>query len=111
MINKSWTFFLPSLLQVILNYKNLKMLYLHGNGLEKIEEIDKLAALPNLISLTVHGNPMDEQPGIRYYILSRLPTLKTLNFSGVTKADLKDASTWKTMYGKQKKRRKRKDAE
>lgn len=93
----------------ILQYKNIKMLYLHGNQIAKLEELDKLAELPHLLSLTVHGNPIESQPGFRSYILSRLPNLKTLNFSGVTKADLKNASTWSTMYGKRKTRRRRKD--
>ncbi|XP_071489004.1 leucine-rich repeat-containing protein 51-like [Diadema antillarum] len=94
---------------VLLEYPNLKMLYLHGNHIDKLEEIDKLAALPNLISLTVHGNLIEDLPGFRSYILSRLPKLKTLNFSGVTKADLTNAATWKTMYGRKKTKRRPKD--
>ena len=96
-------------IQVLVDYQNIKMLYLHGNSVEKLEEVDKLAGLPNLISLTVHGNPIEDQPGFRSYILSRLPKLKTLNFSRVTKADLKDAATWNMMYGKKKPKRRRKD--
>lgn len=95
--------------EAILKYPNIKMLYLHGNRIDKLEEIDKLGAFPNLISLTVHGNPIEDQPGFRSYILSHLPKLKNLNFSGVTKADLKNATTWKTMYGNKKKKRRRKD--
>ncbi|XP_033127151.1 leucine-rich repeat-containing protein 51-like [Anneissia japonica] len=95
---------------VILMFKNLKMLYLHGNGISDHNQVDKLAAFPNLITLTLHGNPLENEPGYRQLILAKLPNLRSLDFSRVTKADRANASIWKTMIGqKKRKRRKSKD--
>ncbi|XP_071951633.1 leucine-rich repeat-containing protein 51-like [Antedon mediterranea] len=90
---------------VILNFKNLKMLYLHGNGIEDGGQVDKLSGLPDLITLTLHGNPMENERGYRHFILAKLPNLRSLDFSRVTKADRANAHTWKTMIGQKKKRR------
>ena len=83
------------------------MLYLHGNSIMNLAEIDKLALLPNLITLTLHGNPIDNQKGYRQYVLAKLPSLRTLDFSRVTKADRMDALTWEKMFGKKKHTRKK----
>jgi len=92
--------------ETILSYPNLKVLYLHGNGLEKLSEVDKLAGLPNLRTLTLHGNPIeDPRKGYKQYVLSKLPNLKTFDFSGVTKTDRACADTWSHMSkGKKKKK-------
>lgn len=83
------------------------MLYLHGNCIERIQEIDKLADLNELRSLTLHRNPVeDSDKGYRQYVLSRLPLLKNFDFSGVTKSDRACAETWSQMY---KKKRQKKD--
>ena len=82
-------------LQCVLEYPNLKVLYLHGNGIEKISELDKLSGLKNLRTLTVHGNPIeDEFSGYRHYIIARLPQLKNLDFSAITKQDRASALSW-----------------
>ncbi|XP_054754224.1 leucine-rich repeat-containing protein 51-like [Lytechinus pictus] len=95
----------------ILQYPKLKILYLHGNMISKLEEINKLAALPNLYNLAIHGNPIENEPEFRPYILSHLPHLKKLNSAPITKADHKDAERWKTICGSKKKRRRRKDTD
>ncbi|XP_039264780.2 leucine-rich repeat-containing protein 51-like [Styela clava] len=88
--------------------KNLKRLYLHGNTIDKIQEVNKLAVLPDLKSLTLHGNPIESEKGYRQFVLSTLPSLKTLDFSGVTKQDRSTAETWKRMYGGLKRNRRTK---
>lgn len=93
---------------VILNHPKLKMLYLHGNCINDLEEVDKLAALPNLISLSLHGNPMENDKEYRSYVLSKMPQLRTLDFSGITKSDRDVAETWKKMQGGKRKRGKKK---
>jgi len=37
----------------------LQILYLHGNSIKDIKEVDKLAALASLRKLALHGNLMD----------------------------------------------------
>jgi len=86
----------------LLQYRNLKVLYLHGNALEKLSEVDKLLNLPLLKSLTLHGNPIEEVKGYRQYVLSRIPQLKNFDFSGVTKSDRACSDTWSQMSKRQK---------
>ncbi|KAL3900802.1 MAG: hypothetical protein SGCHY_001082 [Lobulomycetales sp.] len=50
---------LTSIDEVILKFPKLVSLNLHANLIWNINEIDKLAALPNLRHLTLHGNPID----------------------------------------------------
>ncbi|CAK8684196.1 leucine-rich repeat-containing protein 51-like isoform X2 [Clavelina lepadiformis] len=92
--------------KVITKFQNLKVLYLHGNMINKIQEVNKLAALPHLRSLTLHGNPIETEKGYRQYVLSALPGLKTFDFSGVTKQDRATANTWRSMNAKAMKNRK-----
>ncbi|XP_027436704.1 leucine-rich repeat-containing protein 51 isoform X3 [Zalophus californianus] len=63
------------------------VLYLHGNSIQRLGEVNKLAVLPRLRSLTLHGNPIEEEKG----------------YSGVTKADHASAEVWKRMNIKPKK--------
>lgn len=86
--------------QVLLQYPKLKILYLHANSIEKLSEIDKLAALPELINVTLHGNPIENIRGYRQHIIFMLPHLKTLDFTAITNQDRSDALTWKEKFKK-----------
>lgn len=97
--------------QEICSYPSIKFLYLHGNGIYQVQEVDKLTSLTNLQDLTLHGNPIVEEGGYRQYVLSKLPGLKNLDFSVVTKADRNDAITWGKMYGKRRRGKKKKSQE
>ncbi|KAM4045158.1 leucine-rich repeat-containing protein 51 isoform 1-T2 [Anomaloglossus baeobatrachus] len=88
---------LPSIDPVLTTYRHLSVLNLHGNSISNLSEVDKLAALPSLKSLTLHGNPIETERGYRSYILSLLPNLKTLDFSAVTKQDRVTADVWRRM--------------
>ena len=91
-------------LQCILDYPNLKVLYLHGNSIEKISEIDKLSNLQHLRTLTLHGNPIEEDiNGYRQLVISKLPQLRHFDFSAVTKQDRANAQTWDNMISKGRK--------
>ena len=67
---------------------------MHGNKITDLTEIDKLIGLKNLTALSVHGNPVENLAGFRLYIISKLPTLKHVNFSGISKADRQTAEVW-----------------
>ncbi|XP_049745950.1 leucine-rich repeat-containing protein 51 isoform X1 [Loxodonta africana] len=94
---------LTSIDPVLTTFFNLSVLYLHGNSIQRLGEVDKLAVLPRLRSLTLHGNPMEEEKGYRQYVLCTLPRITTFDFSGVTKADRSTAEVWKRMNIKPKK--------
>lgn len=91
----------------ILQFPNLKVLYLHGNAIEKIQDVRKLASLTDLRALTLHGNPIETEVGYRQFVLSILPWLKTLDFSAVTKQDLGTAVVWSNMNPKAFKRKRK----
>ncbi|XP_025749885.1 leucine-rich repeat-containing protein 51 isoform X2 [Callorhinus ursinus] len=78
---------LTSIDPVLTTFFNLSVLYLHGNSIQRLGEVNKLAVLPRLRSLTLHGNPIEEEKG----------------YSGVTKADHASAEVWKRMNIKPKK--------
>ncbi|CAL8072866.1 unnamed protein product [Orchesella dallaii] len=67
---------------------NLKILYLHGNALTDMTEIPNLRCLKNLVALTLHGNPVEEETGYRISVLFYLPWLKHLDFVAVAKSDM-----------------------
>jgi len=64
--------------------------------LGNIKQVKKLARLPRLSKLTLHGNPMEElnHPNYRTQVLAFLPNLKSLDFIGVTKVDREKANVW-----------------
>lgn len=81
-------------------------------------ELEKLNKLVNLTSFAVHGNPIENLNGFRFYIVAKFPQLKHLNFwfvfrinvpakyfktnsidnrynySGVSKAERESAHIW-----------------
>ncbi|XP_069496408.1 leucine-rich repeat-containing protein 51 isoform X2 [Ambystoma mexicanum] len=93
---------------VITRYQNMYVLNLHANSIKELSEVDKLAYLPNLKSLTLHGNPIESEKGYRSYVISLLPGLKSFDFSGVTKQDRANAEAWKRMTTKSKRMKKKK---
>ncbi|XP_076180216.1 leucine-rich repeat-containing protein 51-like [Ptiloglossa arizonensis] len=75
----------------IIQFPNLKIIYLHGNNIWNINDVIKLKNLQNLKSLTMHGNPIENLQYYRGYIVHILPQLTTLDFSAILSADKKKA--------------------
>ncbi|XP_064609058.1 leucine-rich repeat-containing protein 51-like [Liolophura sinensis] len=90
----------------ITELKNLQILYLHGNQISSLAEIEKLKSLTNLRKLTLHGNAVENEENYRYYVLSILPNLQELDFSCVTRNDRRTAETWRKMGHAKKKKNK-----
>lgn len=82
---------------VILDYPNLKVLYLHANYIDDMKQINKLASLPQLKALTLHGNMIEEKKGYRQYVITTLPQIQYLDFSRITKADREKSQVWRKL--------------
>jgi len=80
----------------MLQYKNLKSLYLHGNQITDIKQILKLRELPLLKSLAMHGNAIEESknPPYRMFVIGALPALHRLDFCTITPQDREEADLW-----------------
>ena len=93
----SWLNFPPSatrwfqISDDILEFRALKMIYLHGNKIRKFSDLKHLTPLKNLYSITLHGNPLENVPNYRSNIISMFPDLKSLDFAKVTE-DEKDTA-------------------
>lgn len=82
----------------ILNFPELKTLYLHGNYISSLEEVRKLSELPDLISLTLHGNPIEQIPGYRMDVVgvmySKYLSLKKLDSVVITRKEQEGCYVW-----------------
>ena len=84
----------------------LQILYLHGNSINDIDEVDKLIGIPKLQKLTLHGNPIENAvKNYRWHILSLIPHLRNFDMSAITKSDRATAITWKKSNPKKKKKK------
>jgi len=72
----------------ILKFPNLQNLYLQYNYIKDLGEVRKLQKLRNLKSVNLFGNPIEQVPGYRLWILGALyednDTLKKLDQVVVT---------------------------
>lgn len=78
----------------LLEFQQLKALYLHGNLIQHCSSMERLRGLPNLISLTSNGNPIESRHFYRNYILGCLPDLKSLDHSTITEDEKARASAF-----------------
>nr|XP_022906002.1 leucine-rich repeat-containing protein 51-like [Onthophagus taurus] len=72
---------------IIQKFVNLIIIYFHGNNIDNIDEVKKLATLGRLRSVTFHGNPIVDKPFYRSYVINCLPQICNLDFTPITKAD------------------------
>ncbi|SBS86339.1 leucine-rich repeat protein, putative [Plasmodium ovale] len=73
----------------LLMLQNLKVLYLHSNKIEHIDEVKKLQSLSKLRKLTVENNPIMDMYGkfYRSFVIHYLPQIKSLDFHDITKIE------------------------
>ncbi|XP_076832824.1 leucine-rich repeat-containing protein 51 isoform X2 [Brachyhypopomus gauderio] len=79
---------------VLTELVELRMLYLHGNSVCNLSEVDKLGVLPLLHTITLHGNTIENERNYRGHVISTLPHLKMMDFSAITKQERAMASIW-----------------
>merc|ERR1711973_692996 len=73
--------------EAILLFPNIRSLYLHGNQISNLNELNKLTKISKLRRLTLHGNPIETMPNYRPRVILLLQNLKSFDFSGITKND------------------------
>jgi Leucine-rich repeat (LRR) protein len=83
---------------ILCKFTNLNVIYLHANQFQALSHVKVIAPLQHLRSVTFHGNPIAEKKQYRHYTLASLPTIKSLDFSGVTKKDRENALVWMGDY-------------
>ena len=66
----------------------LKIFYAHANYFNSIDDIAALAKCPCLFNLTLHGNPIEQIKGYRYFIISMMPALNKFDFTLVSEKEL-----------------------
>lgn len=94
--------FLICHVQALASLSNLVHLNLHGNQIEDVREVEPLSTLSRLRRFTLHANPCAARPLYRETVLTILPWLCHLDFTGVTKGDRASAEEWYKMHGKKK---------
>lgn len=89
---------------VFCQFRNLQILYLHGNTIMKLSEVDKLIELPHLSKLSLHGNPIENDKSYRLYVLTQVPQLRNFDMTAITRGDRLTADIWQKNMPIKKKR-------
>jgi U2 small nuclear ribonucleoprotein A' len=80
---------------------NLHSLVLTNNRITNLSDIDQIASLTKLEHISLMDNPVAHHPNYRVYIISCMPTLKSIDFMKVTATEKSEAAAWrKTEAGK-----------
>ncbi|KAM6988456.1 leucine-rich repeat-containing protein 51 [Tautogolabrus adspersus] len=80
--------------EVLCDFKELRVLYLHGNSIYNLSEVDQLGVLPHLHTISLHGNVIETNKGYRTRIVSALPGIKRVDFSAVTNEERVLTKIW-----------------
>lgn len=83
----------------MLDFPELKTLYLHGNYIANLDETKKLNGFRDLQSLTLYGNPIETVPNYRLWVLGVMYTytenLRRLDQVLVTNREFDKVLVWK----------------
>merc|ERR1712032_1212343 len=90
----------------LLEFQQLKALYLHGNQIKSLPSVERLRKLPKLISLTLNGNPIECCRAYRTYVIGALPKLRSLDHSMVTQEEISVGAAWFQAHLKRLQKRK-----
>jgi len=85
---------LDTIPEEIFAFTELTTLYLHGNAISRPREFAKLARLPKLRNITLHGNPIEKLPNYRLRVMCRVPTALKLDFTRITRVDRDTANNY-----------------
>ncbi|XP_041819311.1 leucine-rich repeat-containing protein 51-like [Chelmon rostratus] len=85
---------ITSINSVLCDLHELRVLYLHGNSIDNLPEVDKLHKLQYLHTITLHGNALETTKGYRNHVISVLPQLKKMDYAAVTHEERVLANVW-----------------
>ncbi|EKX36348.1 hypothetical protein GUITHDRAFT_155259 [Guillardia theta CCMP2712] len=91
---------------VLAAYVKLSVIYLHANRIRKLSSASALAELPNLRSLTLHGNPCEQTKNYKMLVYGMFKQIKSLDFSTITVIDREKTASFYARYLKIKEERK-----
>jgi hypothetical protein len=81
-------------------FPNITTIYLHANNISRLSQLRKLRSFPNLKSLSLYGNPVEEHKHYRNYVLSMCPHVTQFDSSPVTSTERKRAVVWSNTFRK-----------
>ena len=73
-------------------------LYLHANQISRYSDIRRLSCFTTVKSLTLYGNPVEEQKHYRNVVLYYFPNLTQLDFSVITTGEREKVASWAQIY-------------
>lgn len=79
---------------VSMTFPNVTTIYLHANKVSRLSQLKKLRAFPNLKSLTLYGNPIEEHKHYRNYVMFNCPKLCQFDSSPVTNSERVSNTVW-----------------
>ena len=82
------------------NFPNVTTIYLHANNISRLSQLKKLKLFPNLKSLSLYGNPVEEHKHYRNYVLNMCPMVTQFDSSPVTGSERKRAAVWAQTFRK-----------
>lgn len=80
----------------------LKILYVHGNNIQQIENVTELRRCQSLTSLTLYGNPIDHIKGYRNFIIEMCPLLEKLDSAVISEKELDIIKFRGSRYGEKR---------
>lgn len=78
----------------LLQFRNLKALYIHGNRIKSLPSVERLRKLGGLLSLTLNGNPIEANRFYRLYAIGALSQIRSLDHTTITQDERHDANAW-----------------
>jgi Leucine-rich repeat (LRR) protein len=77
---------------------NVATLYLHANQIARYSDIRRLSCFTHIKSLTLYGNPVEEQKHYRNVVLYYFPNLTQLDFSVISPGEREKVASWAQIY-------------
>lgn len=81
------------------NLPNLQCILLNNNAIEELADLDVLATVKTLKTLSLIGNPVTKKINYRAYVAAKIPSLRLLDFRRITKKEREEGAA---LFGKRK---------